>query len=146
MPSQRPPLIYPLCVRRQDHEGALVGAIDVRSGLDKDGDLLSAPARASSALATEDAAELLVQCALRLSRDVDEGAPPVRVLRVGPAARGTDALAERKLQNYDTEISGRARKAAKSVSSADWSVLLEPFGVVRRSDPDDRRVLIELES
>jgi len=62
------------------------------------------------------------------------------------SGRGTDALAERKLQNYDTEISGRARKAAKSVSSADWSVLLEPFGVVRRSDPNDRRVLIELES
>lgn len=137
-----------VCPPLQDHEGALLGALAVRDGWEPAADdsaegRLAAEAPASGSLAREDLAELVVQCALRLSRTGAEGAPALRVLRVSPAA---SERKERPVANYDTVIGGpKSRQRAGTVLSGDWSELLAPFGVVRRSDPADGRVLIGVE-
>ena len=92
----------------------------------------------------EDFSELVVQSALRLSRVGSEGAPPVRVMRVNAASGGS--LEERQLfeSTYEGRFAGpKTRKRMGSVKSADWSVVLEQFGVVRVVDPNDNRVLMD---
>ena len=92
----------------------------------------------------EDLAELAVQCALRLSRTYEEGAPRVRVLRVAPD-KSNGATAERPVQTYDSVIAGPKFRAAQgTVQSGAWSELLAPFGVVKASDPDDWRRLVSV--
>jgi hypothetical protein len=88
----------------------------------------------------EDLAELAVQCALRLSHTTEEGAPALRVVRVAPGG-GT---AERPVVNYDTIIGGPKFRASQgTVNSADWSEQLAPFGVIKKSDPNDFRLLVD---
>lgn len=78
-------------MEQQDHDGALLGPLAVRSGWQTDetgenGALLPPLTAAPAEIAREDLAELAVQCALRLSRESSEGcaeAGVCRVLRVG---------------------------------------------------------------
>lgn len=103
----------------------------------------TAPAGAS--LAREDFAELTLQTMLRCARTADEGAPALRVLRVAPGGGAAGGeLTERARNNYDANFGAKSRKRLGTVSSADWTSLLEPFGVVRKSDPDDWRNLISV--
>ena len=93
-------------------------------------------------LAREDFAELVLQYALRCARFKEEGAPALRVVRVAPAPEG---MVERPVVNYESVIGGpKTRAALGTAQSADWGELLAPFGVVRQSDPNDWRVLVEI--
>ncbi len=138
-----------VCQPLQDHDGSLLGPLAVRDGWDAEaGALVPSPAAAGGAstapLAREDVAELAVQCALRLARTPDEGSPTLRVLRV---SRGLDGLTERPRNTYDAVIGGpKTRARLGQVSSADWSTLLGPFGVVRETDPADWRCLVDISS
>ena len=131
----------------QDHEGVLIGGIGVQSGysvnVDEDGAVTTSVLPTSGpagALPREDFAELAVQCALRLSHTADEGAPKLRVVRAFPSGDST----ERPFVNYDTIIGGPKFRASQgTVNSADWSTLLAPFGVVKKSDPEDWRLLVD---
>ena len=99
-------------------------------------------------LPREDFAELAVQCALRLSRTAEDGAPAVRVVRVSPSS-GDESLVERPLSGstYEGRLAGpKARKRMGVVRSADWVTLLSPFGITRRVDPYDNRVLIDVDA
>ena len=81
-----------------------------------------------------------VQCALRCSHTADEGAPPLRVVRCA----GGGEVAERPVQNYDSILGGpKFRKSQGTINSADWTELLAPFGVVKKDDPEDFRLLID---
>jgi hypothetical protein len=132
----------------QDHEGVLVGGVVLRPGYEYDDDgngrqvsLDTASDGGQSLLPLEDLAEVAVQCALRLSHTEEEGAPPLRVVRVSADDR---TLAERPVVNYDTVIGGPKFRASQgTVSSADWTEMLKPFGVTKRSDPNDWRLLID---
>ena len=115
-----------------------------------------ASAGASLSLAREDFAELTLQTMLRCARTADEGAPALRVLRVAPGggggggsggggAGGAGELTERARNNYDANFGAKSRKRLGTVNSADWTALLAPFGVVRKSDPDDWRNLISVD-
>ena len=135
-----------VCEPLQDHDGSLLGPLAVRDGWDAPASaLLPSSAAAASrtgtgtTLAREDIAELAVQCALRLARTPAEGCPPLRVLRV---SRGLGGLTDRPRNTYDAVIGGpKTRARLGRVSSADWSGLLGPFGVVRETDPADWRLL-----
>lgn len=146
-----------VCGQLQDHEGEVQSPLAVRSGIapstttDSDSEapppspqLLPSPAAsAAQALPREDFAELVLQYALRCARGSDEGAPPLRVVRVAPAQGG--GLTERAVMHYDAVIGGpKTRKRLGTVQSADWGALLAPFGVVRESSADDWRVLVEV--
>ena len=125
----------------QDHDGELSAPITVENGYLPSGQE-TRPVGGSGVLAREDFAELVVQCALRLGRTPEEGAPPVRVLRVVP---GGSALVERPLSTYDAIIGGpKTRARLGVVASADWPTLLGPFGVVRESSKEDWRELVEV--
>ena len=130
----------------QDHEGILTAPLALEVGWDdEEATLLPSRRRASptdtSTIAREDFAELAFQVALRLPRAREEGAPRLRVLRVSP---GDDALVERPRQNYDAVIGGpKTRARLGTDASADWVSLLSPFGPVRRSDPEDWRLLLD---
>ena len=116
----------------QDHEGVLEGGVA----------LAADDMAAGGVLAREDLAEVVVQCALRLSLTPEEGAPLLRVIRVAPSAD----TAEREVQNYDSVIGGPKFRAKQgTVVSADWSDALKPFGVIKKSDPDDWRLLVDVE-
>jgi len=134
----------------QDHEGILTAGVRLAPGyaIDEEGEGALLPSDdASSAggasLPREDLAEVAIQCALRLSHTAAEGAPPLRVVRV----TSSDApMASRPLKNYDSVIAGpkfRARQG--TVKSADWTQQLAPFGVIKASDPDDWRLLIDVD-
>ncbi|KOO30030.1 hypothetical protein Ctob_006320 [Chrysochromulina tobinii] len=139
-----------VCEPLQDHDGSLLGPLAVRDGWDAPASaLLPSSAAAASrtgtgtTLAREDIAELAVQCALRLARTPAEGCPPLRVLRV---SRGLGGLTDRPRNTYDAVIGGpKTRERLGRVSSADWSGLLGPFGVVRETDPTDWRLLTKTE-
>ena len=128
----------------QDHEGVLVGGLTVQSGYvpneDGPGGTVVPAASAGGVMPREDLAELAVQCALRLSYTAEEGAPPLRIVRAAPSS----STVERPVVNYDTILGGpKFRKAQGTVDSADWGELLAPFGVIKKSDPGDWRLLID---
>eukprot|EP00310_Coccolithus_braarudii_P016294 CAMPEP_0183337594 /NCGR_PEP_ID=MMETSP0164_2-20130417/5175_1 /TAXON_ID=221442 /ORGANISM="Coccolithus pelagicus ssp braarudi, Strain PLY182g" /LENGTH=320 /DNA_ID=CAMNT_0025507303 /DNA_START=1 /DNA_END=963 /DNA_ORIENTATION=+ len=128
----------------QDHEGVLVNGISVQQGYAWDdekgiGTVLPCSG-AVDAMAREDFAELCVQCALRLSHTADESAPPLRVVRVSPGS----VTVQRPIVNSNSVIGGPKLRAAQgTVESADWSALLAPFGVIKESDSDDWRLLVD---
>ena len=135
----------------QDHEGVLVGGLVVESGYvpeeDEEGNpsgrgqLRPSITGGGGTLPREDLAELCVQCALRLSHTAEEGAPALRVVRAAPGG-GT---AERPVVNYDTIIGGPKFRASQgTVNSANWGELLQPFGVIKESDPTDWRLLVDV--
>ena len=125
----------------QSFEGTLSAALSVSGGYDQEGKRL-VDVSGGGVLAREDFAEVTVQCALRLARDASEDAPSVRVLRVSP---GAGTLEERPVATYDAILGGpKTRKRLGTVSSANWDEMLAPFGVVRTSNPNDFRELVDV--
>lgn len=92
----------------------------------------------------------MMQCATRCARTPAEAAPRIRVLRVAPCGvddcTAASALVERAVSEstYEGRLAGpKGRKRMGVIQSADWGELLAPFGVVRKVDAYDNRVLID---